>query len=247
MLPDLKLVIRLQDIDTRLLGLQREISTLPKHISEIEKKLVSHERKLEVDRAAGAANQKDRKKCEGDIQVQEQKISKLKDQMLQAKTNEQYRAFQHEIEYIEKEIRGAEDRILELMSQSEPLDVNVKQAEAALKEEKQSVEAEQKRARERTAADQSQITQLRVERGETAQKLPADTLKTYERIRKKWGGLAIADATTGRCAACQITLRPQYFQDLKKGERLLTCESCGRILVYNPPVSFDGAANGVNA
>ena len=110
--------------------------TLPKHIAEIEKKLGAHERKLDADRAALAANQKERKKCESDIPVQEQKISKLKDQMLSAKTNEQYRAFQHEIEFCQKEIRRLEDRILELMSESEPLEKNVKAAEAALKEEK---------------------------------------------------------------------------------------------------------------
>ena len=137
---DLKLVIRLQEIDNRLVDLTREITALPKHIAEIEKKLVSHERKLEADRAALTANQKERKKCEGDIQVQEQKISKLKDQMLQAKTNEQYRAFQHEIEFCEKEIRRFEDRILELMGESEPLDKNVKAAEGALKAERQQLE-----------------------------------------------------------------------------------------------------------
>src|SRR6266850_1724283 len=124
MLPDLKLVIRLQDVDTRLAELAREIADLPRHVTEIEKKLISHERKLEADRAALAANQKERKKCEGDIQIQEQKISKLKDQMLQAKTNEQYRAFQHEIEYCQTEIRKSEDRILELMGESEPLEKN---------------------------------------------------------------------------------------------------------------------------
>jgi len=245
--PDTHLVTQLQSLDQRIAALEKEVAALPKHIAVIEKTLESHQRRLEADRAALAANLKDRKKLEGDIQMHEQKISKLKDQMLGAKTNEQYRAFQHEIEYLEKEIRTAEDRILELMSESEPLDANVRKAEAALKEERQTVESEQKLARERTAADQAQIQQLRAERGETATKLPADTLSTYERIRKKWNGLAIAEATSGRCAACQIMLRPQYFQDLKRGERLLTCESCGRILVYNPPVSFDGAANGINA
>src|ERR1700730_10593401 len=99
MLPDLKLVIRLQDIDNRLADLAREIATLPKHIAEIEKKLVSHERKLEADRAALVANQKERKKCEGEIQVQDLKISKLKGQMADAKNNEQYRAFQTEIDF----------------------------------------------------------------------------------------------------------------------------------------------------
>src|SRR5712675_3406681 len=133
MLLDLKLVIRLQEIDNRLAELAREIASLPKHIAEIEKKLVSHERRLEADRAALLANQKERKKCEGDIQVQEQKISKLKDQMLGAKTNEQYKAFQHEIEFCQKEIRKAEDRILELMTESEPLDKAVKIAQGLLK------------------------------------------------------------------------------------------------------------------
>lgn len=245
--PDTHLVTQLQSLDQRIAALEKEVAALPKHIAAIERTLESHQRRLEADRAALAANLRDRKKLEGDIQMHEQKISKLRDQMLQAKTNEQYRAFQHEIEYLEKEIRAAEDRILELMSESEPLDAAVRKAEVALKEEKQAVESEQKRARERTSADQTQIQQLRAERSETANKMPADTLSTYERIRKKWNGLAIAEATSGRCAACQIMLRPQYFQDLKRGERLLTCESCGRILIYNPPVSFDGAANGTNA
>src|SRR6478752_9256653 len=126
MLPDLASTIRLQEIDNRLGDLAREIAGLPIHIAEIEKKLISHERKLEADRAALSANQKERKKCEGDIQIQEQKISKLKDQMLQAKTNDQYRAFQHEIGFCQTEIRRAEDRILDLMGESEDLDKNVK-------------------------------------------------------------------------------------------------------------------------
>jgi len=245
--PDTHLVTQLQTLDQRIAALEKEVATLPKHIALIEKTLESHLRRLEADRAALSANQKDRKKLEGDIQLHEQKTSKLKEQMLGAKTNEQYRAFQHEIDFLAKEIRKAEDRILELMSESEPLDGNVKKAEASLKEEKQVVEGEQKQARERTAADLAQIKQLQQERAETAAKLPPATLATYERARKKWSGLAIAEATNGRCAACQIMLRPQYFQDLRKGEQLLTCESCGRILIYNPPVSFENNASGVNA
>jgi predicted nucleic acid-binding Zn-ribbon protein len=162
--------------------------------------------------------------------------------MLQAKTNEQYRAFQHEIEFIEKEIRKAEDRILELMSESEGLEANVKKAEAALKEERQQVEAEKTRARERTALDQSQLAEARKERDEAATKLPRATLNTYDRIRKKWNGVAIAEVVGGKCSACQIVLRPQFLQDLKRGESMMFCESCGRFLYYNPPVAFEDAA-----
>src|SRR6202167_6551214 len=157
--PDTHLVIQLQSLDQRAAALEKEVAALPKHIAAIEKTLEAHLRRLEADKAALVANQKERKKIEGDIQMNEQKISKLRDQMLGAKTNEQYKAFQHEIEYIEKETRKAEDRILELMTESEALDGNVKKADAALKEETKVVEAEKTTARERTAVDQAQLTQ----------------------------------------------------------------------------------------
>src|SRR5258706_1580988 len=239
--PDTHLVIHLQSLDQRMAALDKEVAALPKHVAAIEKTLESHVRKLEADRAALAANQKERKLLEGEIVMLQQKISKLRDQMLGAKTNEQYRAFQHEIEYIEKEIRKAEDRILELMSESEPLEINVKKAEGALKEEKQSVEAEKSKARERTAADEAELAKLRAERIEEKAKLTPATAAGYERIRKKWGSVVIAEGIDGRCSACQIVLRPQHMQDLKKGGTLMQGESCGRDLFYNPPVSFEDA------
>src|SRR5258708_26329224 len=160
MLPDIASAVRLQEVDNRLTDLTKEIASLPKHIDEIEKKLESHQRKLEADRAALGANQKDRKHLEGDIQVQEQKISKLKDQMLQATTNEQYQAFQHEIGFCQAEIRRSEDRILDLMAESEGLEKNVKTAEVALKAEKAQVEPEKQEARQRTEIGQNALNEL---------------------------------------------------------------------------------------
>jgi predicted nucleic acid-binding Zn-ribbon protein len=243
MLPDLKLAIRLQSIDQRLAELSREIAALPVHIAEIEKKMHSHERRLEADRAALTANQKERKQREGDIQMQEQKISKLKDQMLQAKTNDQYRAFQHEIEFCEKEIRKFEDRILELMSESEPLEKNVKAADAALQTERKQVESEKQSARERTAVDQKASAELQGERAGIVNEMTPATYQRYERVRKARAGIAVAEAIVvgkeGRCSVCHMALRPQFFQDLKKGDQVMACESCSRMLFYNPPVSIE--------
>ena len=61
----------------------------------------------------------------------------------------------------------------------------------------------------------------------------------YERIRKGRAGVAIAEAVDGRCSKCHITLRPQFLQELKKGDAIMVCESCRRMLYYNPPQSFD--------
>ena len=239
MLPDLKLVIRLQEIDNSLAVLVREIASLPKHIGEIEKKLLAHERKLEADRAALAANQKERKRCEAEIQAQEQKISKLKDQMLQAKTNEVYRAFQNEIEFCQKEIRKFEDGILQMMGESEPLEKNVKAAEAALKTEKAQVEAEKKVARERTAADEAAAREFHKERAAIVSAIAPATYQRYERARKARKGIGVAEAVEGRCTGCNLSMRLQFYQDLKKGNEILSCECCHRILYYNPPASIE--------
>lgn len=239
MVPDLNLAIQLQDLDRRINELEREIAALPKHIASIEKTLDTHIRKLEADHAALVANQRERKRLEGEIQTQEQRISKLRDQMLGAKTNEQYAAFKHEIDYCEAEIRKHEDRILDRMAESEPLEQNAKAAEAALNNEKKQVEAEKNAARERTAADRRQLDEIKSARHGMVSEMTPQVYAAYERIRKGRKGVAVAEAAEGRCSACNMMLRLQFFQDLRMGDKVMYCESCGRIMYHNPPAEFD--------
>jgi hypothetical protein len=236
---ELALAIRLQSLDREAASLENEIATLPKQIAEIERKLEAHKRRVEADQAALAANQRERKKLEGDIQIQEQKISKLKDQTLQAKTNEQYRAFQNEISWCETEIRKFEDKILELMEQSEPLEKSLTGAEQELKRESETVAKEKARARDKSAADKKALEDLQSERASIKGKLSPKLYADYERIKKKTRGTVVAEAVDGRCDACMIVLRPQFLQELKLGDKIMYCESCGRILMYNPPVAFE--------
>jgi hypothetical protein len=235
MVADLRVAIQLQDLDSRIRDLQSEVAALPKHIAAIEKTLESHIRRVEADKAALAANQRERKQFEGDIQTQEQKISKLKDQMLQAKTNEQYTAFKHEIDYGEAEIRKCEDAILDRMAASEPIDQSLKKAQAALDQEKQQVEAEKKVARERTAVDKAQLAELLQRRAELVVGMTAPVYREYERLRRTRKGIAVAEAIDGRCSLCNMSLRLQFYQELRRLDQVMYCETCGRILFYTPP------------
>jgi predicted nucleic acid-binding Zn-ribbon protein len=238
MKPEIEAVVRLQSVDERAAELRKQIEALPKHIADIERKLEAHTRQLEADKAALAANAKKRKSFEDDIKTHEAKMSKLSDQMSLAKTNEQYRAFQHEISWCKDAIRKAEDSILELMGEGEPLEVNVREAEKALAAEKKVVEREKEEARKRTADDQAMLSDTTEERAKLARQVDPKLLERYERARKRWG-TGVSDATSGKCSECHIALRPQQFQDLKRGEDVLFCESCGRILFYNPPISLE--------
>jgi predicted nucleic acid-binding Zn-ribbon protein len=236
---DLKQVSGLQALDRRIGELRKEIAELPKQMAVIERQLEAHIRQLDAAKATLAAHQKERKQKELDIQTHQQKAAKLKDQMSQAKNNEQYRAFQHEIDFAQAEIAKAEDRILALLEESEPLERNVKKAEAALAEEKKSVEAQKADARKRTGEDQKELDQRIAERAELVKAIPPKIASAYERIRKRYPmGPALSEMTDGRCTACQITLRQQVIQELKQGGDIFFCESCGRILFHNPPVSL---------
>jgi uncharacterized protein len=236
---DVKAAIRLQEVDSQAAELSKEVSALPKFIAQIETRLAGHQRRVEMDKAALLANGKERKLLEEQIQIQNQKVSKLRDQMLAAKNNDQYKAFQNEIEFCQGEVRKHEDRILELMAESDPLDKNVKSAEKSLAEEKAQVEAEKAQAREKTAVDEKALADLKARRDQLATHISADVLKEYERLRKARRGIAVAEVNEGRCTACHIGVRPQFMQELRRGDTVKYCESCGRILVYNPPQSVE--------
>jgi len=232
---DAKAAIRLQEVDNQAAELSKEVSALPKHIATIEKKLAGSERRVEHDKAALVANAKERKRLEGEIQIQQQKVSKLRDQMLAAKNNDQYKSFQHEIDFCEGEVGKHETRILELLGESEPLDKNVKAAEKALIEEKKQVEVEKVQARDKTAVDERLLAELQARRAEIAAEMTPSVLKEYDRLRKARRGIAVAEVVVGRCTACHIAVRPQFMQELRRGDKVMFCESCGRILIYNPP------------
>jgi len=241
---DIELIVKVQGLDIKAADLRKEISALPEQVARIEKALEIHQRKLDADKAMLAANQKERRQADLEIQAQQQKISKLRDQMLSAKTNEQYRAFQVEIEYCETEIRRHEDRVIELMAASEPLEANVKAAEVALKTEKAEVERQKQEARERTAADQKALEEVLARRKALIAQVSPQLAAAYEKLNKRYKGVVMSDGTKGRCSVCHMEIRPQLAQELRKGDRICTCESCNRILFYNPPTAFDADIGG---
>ena len=234
---DLATALELQTLDRRILELKREIATLPKQIAEIEKTLDRHLKRLELDKAALAGNLKERKRLDGEVQAQQQKISKLRDQMLQAKTNDQYRAFQHEIDFCEQAIRKCEDQTLDLMGEAETLEKNVKAAEISLQQEKKAVESEKARAKTCTAADQAELKKAEEERAKAAAGMTPQVLATYDRLRTRYfkDGDVIGEARDGMCQGCMMAMRPQLFQEVRQSLSVHFCENCRRILYYVEP------------
>ena len=144
MLPDVQHLMELQQADREILRLNQEVAALPKRVAAIEEKLAGTKAGLEKAKAAVKADEATTRKYESAIQDLQGKISKYRDQSLAVKTNEQYKALLHEIQFAEQEIKSNEDKILELMLNAEARDKDVKAAELELKAEMAEIEKEKK-------------------------------------------------------------------------------------------------------
>ena len=233
MLPDIENLLKLQDVDKEIRRLHDEIAELPKRVATIEQKLAGT--KAQHERAQGDVKADDaaRRKFETNISDLRGKISKYRDQSLDVKTNDQYKALLHEIQFAEKEITANEDKILELMVNADARDKEVKAAQAELKAETAEIEKEKEQARQRTAEDEKLLGEARGKRDQLRTGVREDLLRHYERV-SKFRGSGISEVRDHKCMACQVMLRPQTYNDVRSGKETVICDSCQRILYFNP-------------
>jgi len=249
--PDLEKLIALQQVEREIARLTAEVAALPKRVAAIEAQLADTNARLDRTRGAITANLADRKKQEQKIQDEQQKISKYRDQSLGVKTNEQYKALLQEIQFAENEIRACEDRILEGMVGNEDLEKKLKAAEAELKAETAEIEKEKAEARAVTARDEAELADWNAKRDALRSTITPPHLAYYDRVaavRKN----ALAEARDHKCSACQVMLRPQTYNEVRTNTEIMACDSCQRILYYDPthepaPVADDGKHKKIHA
>lgn len=233
MLPDIENLLQLQVADKEIRQLKDEIAALPKRVAAIEEKLAGTRAQLEKARGAAKADEANKKKFESAIQDLQGKISKYRDQSLDVKTNDQYKALMHEIQFAEQEIRINEDRILEVMLNVEVREKEVKAAEAELKAETAEIEKEKQEARKVTAEDERQLAEANTKRNGLRQGISEDLLRHYERVMK-FRGSGLAEVRDHKCMGCQVMLRPQTYNEVRNAASVVICDSCQRILYFDP-------------
>jgi len=233
MLPDIDKLLELQIADKEIRRLQDEVAALPKRTAVIEQKLAGTKAHLEKVRVAAKSDEANRKKFEANIKDLQGKISKYRDQSLDVKTNDQYKALLHEIQFAEQEIRLNEDRILEVMVNVDAREKEVKAAEAELKAETAEIEKEKEEARRVTAEDQKKLAEWNGKRKALHQAISEDLLRHYERVMK-FRGSGLAEVRDHKCMGCQVMLRPQIYNEVRIGEKVVICDSCQRIYYYIP-------------
>jgi len=230
---DLEKLIELEKADREIARLTEEVAALPKRVATIEGKLADDKAAVEHAKGAIKSNEVGRRKLEADIQGFQQKIVKYREQSSSVKTNEEYRALMHEVDFAEKQISEAEDKILELMIALEIEEKALKTAEAQMKAEMIDVEKEKVEARTRTAEDEKLLGELGERRNGLRSGVSDSALAHYDRVMRQRKS-AIAEARGQKCMACFVMIRPQTWEEIRTNEQIISCSSCGRIFYYDP-------------
>src|SRR6266849_3768494 len=142
--PAIPHLLELQTVDQHIAKLRAELDSFPKRIREANLKLTGARNALAIARETNTHSLTERKKFELDVQQWKERAKKYREQSGAVKTNEAYKALQHEITNAEAEVVKAEDRQLEVMMAGEESESRVKNTEIALKQAEQSVAAERK-------------------------------------------------------------------------------------------------------
>lgn len=240
----LKNLLELQEVDTRLNVVRARLATFPKRLAEVDARVAAGRAELEKSRSSHSTALKDRKRYELDVEQWKEKVRKYKDQAYQVKTNEAFKALQHEIDMGEAEIAKSEDHLLEQMVSGEQYDRQVKAAEKAFKEIEEAARAERGKIEAEKAAAEKELAAHEAERAKVVTAIPEDLLDHYHRIAKKHGGVAIAEVRGEACAACGARIRPHVFEDLRRenSAELYHCEICTRILYHAGAPAAQAAA-----
>ena len=230
--PAISLLLQLQKTDQEIAAFRAELEGAPKRIRELDSKLTGVRNALVSAKDAHTHALARRKGAELDVAEWREKATKFRAQGFAVKTNEAYKALQHEIANAEAETAKAEDAQLEQMMAVEETEEKVRCAESALKEAEQSVAAERKeienRARE---TNRKMLTDISVREKLTGQ-ITEEILDRYSRLAKRHHGFALAEAAHQQCHGCGMRILPHTYQEVHRFENqdLHTCENCGRIL-----------------
>jgi predicted nucleic acid-binding Zn-ribbon protein len=232
---ELAQLIALQNADNNIRTLQAEIQNIPQRRAVIEKEFDQRAfeiRALEEKRDA-AFHQ--RARLEKEIFEQKQRAERADRNLMSAKKPDEYTAAIREADAARKQISTLETQVLEQMEEFETAEKELAERAPEVENLRGEMEASFKAFDEQAKLQQQQVEDARAEHERLLRELPKSTSAMYKRISARIrDGIALAEARNGACTACYMSLRPQVMADVRRGDEIITCDNCNRILYYVP-------------
>ena len=134
----------------------------------------------------------------------------------------------HEVQTMKSQFAEEEDAELQLMEQAEAADRHVNEVTARLEEAKARSGAEEPELRDNLDGWLTELAEVVAEKDEVWSHVPHTAQATYSRQRMQ---PAVAEVVNNQCSVCRVGVTSSGMQIMRKGDELVRCEHCGRILV----------------
>jgi hypothetical protein len=234
-------LIVLQEVDDEILELTQEIEQAPQELADLENQLGEfEERRGQIDEKMSILNEQ-KKKLSVEIEEDAGKIKKSKNKLMLVGNTKEYHAMMREMDSLEKLNRMRDD---EQAAVREEL-VRQDEATQALNEEMGGVQEQFNALKttldERLEKANKKLDTLNRKRKKACKAVPPPILGRYEFIRERMEHPVIVPVSEGVCSGCNIMIPPQSYNDLQKGQQILSCPNCQRLIYWQAFVQAEGA------
>jgi len=228
----LERLIKLQEIDSKILAINRIIAEFPLKIAEAELPLKESMASLGNVKQKFETLDKRKRDKERALDDVDEKIKKLKARTVDIKTNKEYQALLKEIESIEKERSAIEEEILTIMIETDTVSKQSKSEESKFIGDKEKVEALKKKLAGEKSEVEKDLIAVNEIRSKIVDAIDKEIHDEYIELFEILNGIAVTEAKEEICQGCNMNIPPQLFVELKKNEEIMHCPQCRRILYF---------------
>lgn len=238
-MPDpLHLLLDVQDRDLVADQLRHRRASLPERVelAEQEAAIARLDAELAAVRDRLTELQRSQKRLEDEIATIEAKGEAESKKLYSGTVTSprELQAMQEEIDALTRRQRGLEDDLLDLMEAAEPIAEEVDRLEARRDDLAATAAAIRSRIAEAEAEIDDELAGVAAARDEVAAQVAAELLATYDKLRERLGGIAVARLEGTQCLGCHISLPAAELDQVRRSapDALVFHEECGRILVH---------------
>jgi predicted nucleic acid-binding Zn-ribbon protein len=228
---ELDKLIELQRTDTNLRRLKKQLDTAETRRAEIEQEFEEHASSIRA-----IQNRRDElqaKRADLKRQVAENKtyLERADRNLKHAQNSKEYETAMRETDALQKQIAGFETQIVETMEELETVEKELEERSDEIDTLDSKRAAALKEFDTALAADKAEHKTESARRAAAFAQLPDRLAAVYDRLaQRSRDGIAVAEVVNSSCSACNMHLRPQVMLNVKKGDEIVTCENCARIM-----------------
>lgn len=234
---DLELLLQLQVIDYDIGELERSKEYLPDMIENLTREVEESKEKLSTATTQLEETRSRQKQMELEIASYETNLQKYQQQMMAIKTNKEYDALVSEIDALKNTISGHETELLQAIETADELEKQIEELNAKQEQIAENNDKQLKILREKIDTIGEKMSDKESSRNQIISSIPRPTLSAYERVRRGRGGQAVVAVKKRACGSCFKALTPKKVQDVKRGDRIYTCDHCGALMYWDDEVS----------